>query len=280
MDRTRSVCIAQINYTSRSIRDHLERLKGIIRRHRSADLLVLPELILHGHPSVETPEGFLYRKATVVYGEISSKLYEHIRSQDARVVFGQIRRKGDGMYNVATYVDRDSVQHYVKTHVHWSEHFVPGNKLVTFQTPLGPIGINVCFDAAFPEVWRALALKGPELIVNISAVPTEFPSAYMHRRMAGAALANQLFVVYANRAGPVFGGRSAVFDPRGERIATFGLKEEIHTVRLNLDEVEAWRQEEMVWAHRRPSLYKLVAQGHRQKPHGAVAHGRGLREAG
>ncbi|PLX39868.1 MAG: hypothetical protein C0608_10535 [Deltaproteobacteria bacterium] len=260
MPRKLSICIAQINYSSPSIGEHLERIKGIINRNKEADLIVFPELILHGHPSQESPEGLLYRKAKVVYGGISTKLYSFIREKNARVIFGQIQRKGDDIYNVATYVDRNSVQHYVKTHVHWTEHFTPGNRLKVFETPFGQIGINICFDSAFSEVWRNIALKGPEIIVNISAVPAHFPSSYVHRRMAGAALDNQVFVIFANRAAPAFGGKSSIFNPKGERILSFGTSEVIRTANIDLDEVCAWRKEEAVWKNRRPGLYRKSAQ--------------------
>jgi len=236
------------------------RIKDLVFQHREADLIVFPELCLHGHPSVEKPEGFLYRKMKAVYGGVSANLYRFVREVGARVIIGEMKRKGDVLYNVATYVDPAVTQHYVKTHVHWTENFSPGRALRVFDAPFGPLGIHICFDAAFPEVWRSVALLGPEMIVNISAVPRTFPSRYVHRRMAGAALNNQVFVAYANRPGPFFSGESAVFDPRGEVLAACGEGEEVLRVTLDLDAVAAWREEEQIYAHRRPLLYRRVAR--------------------
>lgn len=259
-----TICVAQINYNPGHIKEHLARIQAIIEENRACDLIVFPELILHGHPSVEKPEGLLYRKTKIIYGKTSSDLYRRIRNLGARVIIGEMRRKVDNLLNVATYADARGTQHYVKTHVHWTENFAPGNSLRIFQTPFGKVGINICFDAAFSEVWRVLALEGAEVIVNISAVPWDFPKEYMHRRCAGAALNNQVFVVYANRAGPYFSGHSAVFDPRGDIVAAAGPSEEVFRTTVDLDEVRRWRDEEAVYAHRRPSLYQKIARGPRQ----------------
>ncbi|NIT00542.1 MAG: hypothetical protein GTO09_00195, partial [Candidatus Latescibacteria bacterium] len=63
-------------------------------------------------------------------------------------------------------MDSEKKESYVKTHVHWTENFVPGKRLKVFSTPVGKIGISICFDAAFPEVWRVLALRGARILVN------------------------------------------------------------------------------------------------------------------
>ncbi|MBN2232171.1 MAG: carbon-nitrogen hydrolase family protein [Deltaproteobacteria bacterium] len=254
------ICIAQINYCGRHIQTHVGRIKEIIARNRHADLLVFPELILHGHPSFEKPEGFLYRRMQVVYRTISEDLYRYVRQQDARVIIGEIKRRGTRFYNLATYVDRHEVQHYTKTHVHWTEQFVPGRELKVFETPMGKLGINICFDAAFPEVWRVLALRGAEIIVNISAVPRDFPMDYMWRRLKGAALNNQVYCIYANRPGPTFSGYSAVFTPRGEVLAGTARDEAIFGTDIDPGAVSRWRAEEQIFPHRRPLLYRDIGR--------------------
>jgi predicted amidohydrolase len=250
--------LIQINYKSDNIQDHLSRIKAIILEHRRADLIVFPELILHGHPSVEKPEGFLYRKMKVYYRSVSDELYLFVKKTGARVIIGELKRRGDKYYNLATYVDRDSVQRYVKTHVHWTENFTPGKELKVFETPIGKVGVNICFDAAFSEVWRALTLAGAEIIVNISAVPETFPVTFMWRRMQGAAIFNQLPVVYANRPGAYFSGFSAVFDPMGRPLVHAGKNEEIRHAGIDMSVTRTWREDEAIFPHRRPQLYRNI----------------------
>jgi predicted amidohydrolase len=164
---------------------------------------------------------------------------------------------------MATYADRNTIQSYAKTHVHWTERFVPGRELKVFEAPFAKIGITICFDAAFSEVWRVLALKGADVVVNISAVPKEFPVGYMSRRLAGAAVFNQVYVVYANRAGPIFSGHSAVFNPKGETIKKAERREAVIEAEIDLKEVAGWRAEEQIFPHRRPLLYREIVNRHR-----------------
>ena len=257
------ICIAQINYHSRNIQKHMERIEGIIRNYQSCDLIVFPELILHGHPSFEKPEGFLYRKMQVLYSDVSRDFYDLVKSMDARVIIGELKRWGERYFNMATYIDREAVQYYTKTHVHWTENFVPGKELKTFDSPFGKIGITICFDAAFSEVWKVLSLRGADLIVNISAVPKDFPVKYMWRRLAGAALNNQVFVVYANRPGDFFAGHSAVFNPKGDVLVSAGAEEAVIESDIDLDEVQDWRLEEAVYPNRRPLLYREIVNRHK-----------------
>ena len=259
----RKICIAQINYNSENIQRHVERIKNIISNYKSYDLIVFPELILHGHPSFERPEGFLYRKMKVMYSAISKDLYRFVRSLNTRVIIGEVKRWGQRYYNVATYIDKDVTQSYTKTHVHWTENFVPGKALKVFDSPFGKIGITICFDAAFSEVWRVLSLKGAEIVVNISAVPGEFPVDYMWRRFVGAAIYNQVFVVYANRPGRFFSGHSAVFSPRGDILVSSGSKETIIEASIDLNEVHKWRNEEQIYPNRRPLLYREIVNRHK-----------------
>jgi predicted amidohydrolase len=250
------LCIAQINYSSENIQQHVERIKNIIDTYKGHDLIIFPELILHGHPSLEKPEGFLYRKMKVIYSEISNDVYQFVKNVNARVIIGELKRWGERYFNVATYIDKHVTQSYTKTHVHWTEHFIAGRELKAFDSPFGRIGITICFDAAFSEVWRVLALKGADVIVNISAVPATFPVEYMWRRFAGAAINNQIFVVYANRPGSFFSGHSAVFDPRGNLLVSSGSQEAIIEADIDLHEVQRWRSEEQIYPNRRPHLYR------------------------
>lgn len=257
------ICVAQINFNTKNIQTHLAKIESIVDKHKTSDLIVFPELILHGHPSIERPEGFLHRRMKTVYKSISQDLYQLVRDLDARVIIGESKRRGERYYNVATYVDRNTIQSYAKTHVHWTERFVPGRELKVFETAFAKIGITICFDAAFSEVWRVLALKGADVVVNISAVPRDFPVGYISRRLAGAAVFNQVYVIYANRAGPVFSGHSGIFDPKGEKIVKAGRREAIIEAEIDLEEVAGWRTEEKVFPYRRPLLYREIVNRHR-----------------
>jgi predicted amidohydrolase len=259
----KQICIAQINYFRGNTRYHIDRIKNIISENRSSDIIIFPELILHGHPSVERPEGFLYRKIKKFYRSIASEsddIYKFVKSIDASVIIGELQGQEGNFYNVATYIDRDITESYKKTHVHWTENFIPGNTLKVFRTPLGLVGITICFDGAFGEIWRVLALRGAEIIVNIAAVPKTFPVEYMWRRLSGAAINNQVFILYANRPGDYFAGHSAIFNPRGDILISAGHEETIIHAEIDLDDVKEWRNEENLYQNRRPLLYREITR--------------------
>lgn len=255
------ICIAQIGYTPEG---QLEKIQQIITDYKNADLIVFPELILHGHPSSEIPEGLLFRRMKLNYGAMSRSLYEFTRASNASVVFGELKKRGDRYYNIATCVSKNGISSYVKTHIHWTEDFVPGKKLEPINVSSLKLGMTICFDAAFPEVWRVLALKGATVITNISAVPQDFPVKYMWRRLRGAALSNQVFVIYANRPKPHFSGHSAVFGPDGDCLASANQDESILTVEINLAQLEDWRKIERIYSYRRPELYRLLGRDKRE----------------
>jgi predicted amidohydrolase len=93
---------------------------------------------------------------------------------------------------------------------------------VPFETPVGAVGIQICFDLRFPEGMRACALAGAELVAH----PTNWPTAarpvadFVTRTRA---LENRVFLLTADRVGrerwAEFGGWSQIVDPGGRRLA-------------------------------------------------------------
>lgn len=92
--------------------------------------------------------------------------------------------------------------------------------------------LGVCFDVEFPEFARRLALRGADLLLVPTAVPLRSGSGGQAPPLdttlvstllvPARALESQLFVAYANHAGPIFSGTSTVADPYGRRITTAG----------------------------------------------------------
>ena len=98
------------------------------------------------------------------------------------------------------------------------DYFKPGNNgLPIFDIGKCKIGMLVCFDWMFPEVWRILALKGAEIICH--------PSNFVLKDLALKALpchalTNKIYIITSNRIGTekeiVFTGNSQVINPQGE----------------------------------------------------------------
>lgn len=259
----KKVCVAQINIADRDPEENCERIMKVIEDNSDADLVVFPELILQGHGHVVEPDQTL----DDIFGAkaerpttINDALHGFAKERRTDVIFGEIDEINGDLYNLAVFVGQHGIKSYAKAHVHWTEEFVPGGELKTFETKLGTTGILICFDAAFPEASRVLALKGAKVIVVIAAIPFSFDIVYEMRRLQAMAINDQVFVVFANRCGPGFNGCSAVIGPKGEVIHRLGPAEDVLRVEIDMDEVDAWRDEERIFANRRPELYAKITE--------------------
>jgi predicted amidohydrolase len=120
------------------------------------------------------------------------------------------------------------------------------------------MGLTICYDLRFPELFRRYALAGAKLIF----VPAEWPHPrLMHWQtlLRARAIENQLFVVACNRVGVVgkthFCGHSAVIDPWGETIVEGDESEMLLTAEIDLGLVDDVRQRIPIFADRRPEIY-------------------------
>lgn len=147
---------------------------------------------------------------------------------------------------------------YAKCHLFEKErlYFQEGNAFPVFDTPLGRIGIMICFDAGFPEAARCLKLHGAEIIICPSAWRIQDLSAWQ-LNMPQRALENTCFVAAVNRFGQegtlYMGGYSMVCGPHGAVLAQARKEEEtMVTATLWAKELE----EGPYLPYRRPQLYK------------------------
>ncbi len=136
----------------------------------------------------------------------------------------------------------------------------PGTEIVT--APLGDliVGLTVCYDLRFPELYRILAVRGARLI----AVPSAFTLAtgrdHWEVLVRARAIENQAFVLAANQIGeapPSFSsyGRSSIVDPWGVVLATAPDEECFVAAELDLEAQERTRQTLPSLANRRPQAY-------------------------
>jgi predicted amidohydrolase len=103
----------------------------------------------------------------------------------------------------------------------WRPHepYDPGDQFVVVDLGgVGRVGLNICYDAWFPEATRQLAWMGADVILNV--VKTTTPDRALELVLARAnAIVNQVFVVSVNCGGPIGEGRSIIVGPEGEVIA-------------------------------------------------------------
>jgi predicted amidohydrolase len=157
-------------------------------------------------------------------------------------VLGMLERAGELLYNTAVLIGPHGlVGRYRKSHIAriGADCFTtPGREPYrVHETPVGRIGLQICYDWRFPEITRVLALRGAEIIVHSSSSPVSSRELADFLTRARAA-ENGVFFVMANRCGregdTAFFGRSQVVDPLGSRLAQANGDETVIMTELDL----------------------------------------------
>lgn len=159
---------------------------------------------------------------------------------------------------------------YRKTHLfsllHEDAHMAPGNVLGVVDTPWGRMGLSICYDIRFPELFRTYALKGVKAVLSPIAFP--YPRLEHWKILVRArAIENQMFVIGVNQVGSedwgpdgsvTYFGTSVIVDPWGKTIVEAGETDEmLLTATIDLDLADEIRGKMKVLADRRPDLYEL-----------------------
>jgi len=216
---------------------NLESALRFIRRAASedADLVVLPELANSGG-GFRSREHALKLAEPLPDGPTVQSWKEAATEHGGHIVGGILEREGDRLYNSAVVIGADYFGRYRKTHLWDSEKLLyePGRELPVFDTPLGKIGVLICYDAWFPEAARALAMKGAEIL----CIPSNAPDDWVpeKQRQGGLTMldvhtiahanANRVFTAATNRVGDGYLGRSIIVDTTGGILAFGGATKE------------------------------------------------------
>jgi predicted amidohydrolase len=222
------VTLAQLAPRPRDLRANLTRACQLVTESAESDLVVLPELFLSGY-ELENVEPL----AVELDGAELGELREAAGAARTAVVVGLAERVDGGVANSAVCVEAGGAIAgvYRKTHPFGEERgtYVAGDELVTAELGGRVLGLMICFDMEFPEVARALAERGADMLVTISA--NSPPFELDHDVFARArALENGLPHVYVNRVGEEdglpFSGGSLALDPDARVLAAAGPEEE------------------------------------------------------
>lgn len=195
------------------------------------------------------------------------------RVANAWAVVGAVERAGDRLHNSLFLVSPEGVAgHYRKLHtlcLGVDRFTTPGSEPPSvFDTPLGRIGLNICYDGTFPETARALKLAGAQLIV----LPTNWPNLRLKREQVRIrAYENHVNYLAVNRIGTeegvAFHGGSMAADSRGELLAEIGDGPGLMHVSFDLEAADSNRVVEAdgeyeydYVADRRPELYGRLTE--------------------
>lgn len=128
-----------------------------------------------------------------------------------------------------------------------SATIVPGTNVVTVDTPFGCVGLSVCYDLRFAELYRILLKKGAEIFVVPSAFTATTGKAHWQTLLRARAIENLSYVLAANQCGTHFKGRetwghSMAVDPWGRILAECAETPGIILANINRKEIEQIRK--------------------------------------
>ena len=229
-------------------------------REQGVDFLAFPEAAIGGYLSalgnhgdtVKTTKRSLPPAITLDGPEIA-RIQEIIGDMVIAIGFCELAEDGETRYNAAAVLDGSTVYGtYRKVHQPLGEgmSYSAGSGYGVFDTPVGRVGLQICYDKAFPEAARMMALDGAQIIASLSAWPAARTATAENLQddrwtyrfnlfdMARA-LDNQVFWIAANQSG-TFGslryvGNAKIVDPGGNVLATTLLDSGIAVAEVDLD---------------------------------------------
>lgn len=277
----RALTVSAIQVTAADSRkaETVERVLAALDEagRRGSQLVVLPEMW--------TGVGFsrpgAYREiAEGVPGPTTDALAAKAREHGLTIVGSLYERRGERYFNSAPVIGPDGsiLGRYDKTHLfdapdrddippgfRESDNVEAGDELPVFETPAATIGVSVCSDLRFPEVYRELALKGAEVVLVASAFLSPRHD-HWEFFLRARATENQCWVVASGQVGKdpesdlAYVGRSMVVDPWGVIVAQAPDTEHVLTTTIDLDHIERVRRHYPLLRQRRPELYGSIGR--------------------
>ena len=232
------------NFT-RDLEQNYALIESLVQQARAegVDFMVLPEAAIGGYLSSLGNHGDTAKTtskslppAIRLDGPEIARIQEIVGDLLIAIGFCELDDDGETRYNAAAVLDGKNVYGtYRKVHQPLGEgmSYSPGSGYDVFDTPVGRVGLQICYDKAFPEAARIMALKGAQIIASLSAWPAARTATAENLQDdrwtyrfnlfdAARALDNQVFWIASNQSG-TFGslryvGNAKVVDSRWKHL--------------------------------------------------------------
>ena len=208
------------------------------------ELLIFPEMTLTGFSM--NAENLSEEKE----GESFQFFSELAKKYSTNIMSGIIEKEGNNFYNTLLHINPSGalINSYRKIHPFSfsdeNKFYTGGNKPVVTEIGEWKIGLSICYDLRFPELFRLYAKERVDLIVNIVNWPV---TRIDHWRtlLKARAIENQCYVAGVNRVGDdpnaEYNGYSSVFDPIGKEIISVADEEKMISVEIEKEKVKQVR---------------------------------------
>jgi N-carbamoylputrescine amidase len=234
-------CLAQVARTVRSARE------------RGAGLVVFPEAAVGGYMREEAIGSVVRRSSPAVLEDRAAVFARLAQIAGPTVVcIGYTEAAPGGPFSSAVCVSGDGVLgHHRKVHIPPGEHgiFSAGDGFAAFDTPVGRLGMLICYDKIFPEAGRALALDRAEIVACMAAWPVcrlrparlmrnDRQVKHFNALDVARAVENQVVWIASNLYGSLgrlrFPGQAKVVDPDGRVLSSTGARAGMALARIDV----------------------------------------------
>jgi predicted amidohydrolase len=249
---------------------NLERAERLVRvgAGRGANLVALPEVFnWRGKRNDQAAA------AETLDGQSLSLMSRLARELQIHIVAGSITEQSAATesrcYNTSVLIGPDGGQIAVYRKIHLFDVDLPGRvtvresdtklagaDVVTAKTPLGTIGLTICYDLRFPELYRRLTFAGAQIIAIPSAFTFPTGEAHWEPLLRARAIENQAYVIAPAQFGPnIYGysdyGNSMIVDPWGRVLARAADQEGVVVAPIDLEYQDRVRRELPALKHAR-----------------------------
>lgn len=266
------IAVCQLR-TELDAEETMKKAADFVRRaaEGGADFVILPEMF-----NCPYAKRYFRRFAAVGQEKTVAAMSGWARENAVYLVGGSVpETEGERLYNSCYVFDREGKQiaKHRKVHLfdvdipgmrfHESETFTPGKEITVFDTEFGKMGAAICFDVRFPELFRAMAVRGARVIFlpaqfNMATGPAHWADTLKIR-----AVDNELFFVGASAAryegfDYECWGHSMVIDPFGTTLAAADETEQILFADLDLGRIDEVRAQLPTFLHLRRDVYTVA----------------------
>jgi predicted amidohydrolase len=271
---TTKVAAAQIGASLDQIEENLARVIDTIRQaaEQGVQFVVFPETILNGYLFDDAES--VRRSALPIDGPEMAKIADACRETGIVAVVGLIEAADGLAYNTAALLGPDGlIGTYRKQHLPFmgADRFVakgPSGAAAVFDTPIGRVGLAICYDIRFPESARCLALAGADIIAQPSVWPDTVDIIVNHMVPVRAA-ENHVFLIAVTRgdveAGVQLRGNSQIIDPLGKVLGRAEKGDALVTADVDLSRsankrlvLKPGEYEVSLFEDRRPGTYQEI----------------------
>jgi deaminated glutathione amidase len=171
------------------------------------------------------------------------------------------------VYDTAVFINDKGIllSQYRKLHLYDALNFqeskklLAGNKLFKpIDSPVGTIGLLICYDLRFPELSRLLSVGGSDALIAPSAwIQGTMKEDHWLTMCKARSLENGVYLIAPNQVGNIYCGRSLIVDPFGIVVLDMGNKEGMEIIDLDIDRVNLIRKDLPLLKNRRTDLYNL-----------------------